>query len=57
MRSCIYRGRTMAGKWLYGSLVNTTMGNTKTWIVVTARGNGGWFNVIQRNYVKPDTVG
>ena len=57
MRSCIYRGKTMAGKWIYGSLVNTTVGNTKTWIVVTARGSGGWFNVIQRNYVKPDTVG
>ncbi len=57
MRAYKYRGKTVDNKWLFGSLVTTTIGNTKTWIVVSARGNGGWFNVIQRNYVKPDTVG
>ena len=57
MRVSLYRGLNMKGKWIFGSLVTTTMGNTKTWIVQSARGNGGWFNVIRREYVKPETVG
>jgi hypothetical protein len=53
----IYRGMDMNGEWRYGSLIYTTIGNTKTWLGISARGNGGWFNLIQRVYVKPDTVG
>lgn len=53
----IFRGIGMNGRWYYGSLIHTTMGNTKTWISWSARGNGGWFNLISRAYVKPKTVG
>ena len=64
MKENIYRGRTVKGKWIFGSLVLTTnyikhMKNqhTKTWIVESSFGNGGWFNVQKRSYVKPETVG
>lgn len=53
----LYRGLNMNGEWKYGSLIHTTMGNTKTWIATSARGNGGWFNLMGRYYVKPKTVG
>jgi hypothetical protein len=53
----IFRGLDMNGQWRYGSLIYTTTGNTKTWLGISARGNGGWFNLIQRAYVKPNTVG
>lgn len=52
-----YRGKGMDGEWYFGSLIHTTLGNTKTWISWSARGNGGWFNLMSRVYVKPDTVG
>lgn len=29
----------------------------KTWVVTSAFGNGGWFNIRGRSYVKPETVG
>lgn len=63
-REILFRGQRPNGQWVYGSLINTTHGikhrpkqHTKTWIVVSSFGNGGWFNVIQRYYVKPETVG
>jgi len=59
-----FRGKNKQGKWVYGSLVETTFGlkhkpkqQTKTWIVWSAFGNGGWFNVCGRDYVIPETVG
>lgn len=60
MRDYKFRGKTKNGEWIYGSLVVTTHGlktHTKTWIVQSAFGNGGWFNIIQRQYVLPKTVG
>lgn len=64
MRDYKFRGKTKKGEWVYGSLVITTYGlkympytHTKTWIVQSAFGNGGWFNIIQRQYVLPETVG
>lgn len=64
MRDYEYRGLNTKGEWVFGSLVITTTGlkhlekqHTKTWIVESAFGNGGWFNVTKRQYVKPKTVG
>jgi len=58
-----FKGKTIKGRWVYGSLVTTNKfiqsmpkQHTKTWIVTSAFGNGGWFNVIQRYYVRPETV-
>lgn len=64
MREHKYRGLTTKGEMIFGSLVVTDsfikyMPNqhTKTWIVQSAFGNGGWFNIRNRQYVKPETVG
>lgn len=64
MREIKFRGLNTKGEWVYGSLVTTTHGlnhkqaqKTKTWIVESAFANGGWFNVIKRQYVRPETVG
>ncbi len=64
MREIKFRGKTVNGKWVYGSLVVTTSfikrmpkQHTKTWIVETSFGNGGWFSIMKRSYVKPETVG
>jgi len=66
MRDIEYRGLNTKGEWVYGSLVITTVGlkipkrqlpHTKTWIIESAFGNGGWFNVMKRQYVRPKTVG
>lgn len=64
MRNIKYRGLTTKGEFAYGSLVVTDSflkhmpkQHSKTWIVTSAFGNGGWFNVRGRVYVKPDTVG
>jgi len=63
-REIEFRGLATNGEYVYGSLVNNCVGlpggigqNTKTWIVTSAFGNGGWFNVRGRQYVKPETVG
>lgn len=59
-----FRGLATNGEFVYGSLVNNCAGlpngvgqNTKTWIVTSAFGNGGWFNIRGRQYVRPETVG
>ncbi len=64
MREIKFRGLNTKGEWVYGSLVNTTHGishkphnRTKTWIIESAFGNGGWFNVTKKQYVNPETVG
>lgn len=63
MRKIIFRGLNKKGKWVYGDLVNCEgikhmpKKNTKTWIVTSAFGNGGWFNIRTREYVLPETVG
>lgn len=64
MREIKFRGMNTKGEWVYGSLVTTTHGiakmphtRTKTWIIEAAFGNGGWFNVTRKQYVRPETVG
>jgi len=64
MRDIKFRGMTIKGEMITGSLVVTDKFikhmqhcHTKTWIVESAFGNGGWFNVIRKQYVKPETVG
>lgn len=64
MRDMEYRGLNTKDEWVFGSLVVTTVGlkrlekqHTKTWIVESAFGNGGWFNIMKRQYVRPKTVG
>lgn len=59
----IFRGTTKKGNIIIGSLVITNCfikhkpnTHTKTWIVVSSFGNGGWFNVLRREYVLPETV-
>lgn len=59
-----FRGLSTSGEFIYGSLVITTHGishkpknHTKTWIITSSFGNGGWFNVVTRKYVLPNTVG
>ncbi|MCT7563328.1 YopX family protein [Aliarcobacter butzleri] len=63
MREIIFKGLSTKNKWVYGSLVITTNGlkhkphsHTKTWIIESSFGNGGWFNILKREYVKPETV-
>jgi len=58
-----YRGLTTKGNWVYGSLVETTnfikhkpKQHTKTWIIESSFGNGGWFCIQRRHYVKPESV-
>lgn len=64
MRKIEFRGIDKKGKWRYGSLVITDQyikkmekQHTKTWIVSSAFGNGGWFNILQRNFVLENTIG
>lgn len=60
MREIKFRGMTTKGEMIYGSLVitnHTSKQHTKTWIVQSAFGNGGWFNVMGKQYVRPETVG
>lgn len=58
-----FRGRNKKDELVIGSLVITTSfikhlpkSHTKTWIIESSFGNGGWFNVLKKQYVKPDTV-
>lgn len=56
----LFRGLSTKGVWVYGSLVLATKHDrspTKSWIVESAYGNGGWFSVGRRQYVLPHTVG
>lgn len=64
MREIKYRGLTKKGQMIFGSLVVTDSfvkhmpkQHTKTWIVTSAFGNGGWFNIRCRQYVLPESVG
>ena len=64
MRDTKFRGLTTKGEMIFGSLVvadahikHMPKQHTKTWIVTSAFGNGGWFNVRHRQYVKSETVG
>ena len=64
MRDIKFRGLTTKGEMIFGSLVfadahikHMPKQHTKTWIVTSAFGNGGWFNIRHRQYVKPETVG
>lgn len=63
MREIKFRGLRTNGLWAKGSLVVTNAfikkmpkQHSKTWIVESAFGNGGWFNIRLRFYVKPETV-
>ncbi|MCT7648940.1 YopX family protein [Aliarcobacter butzleri] len=62
-REILFKGLSTKDKWVYGSLVITTHGikhmpntHTKTWIIETSFGNGGWFSIAKKQYVKPETV-
>ena len=64
MRDIKYRGLTTKGEMIFGSLVvaeahikHMPKQHTKTWIITSAFGNGGWFNIRHRQYVNPETVG
>ncbi|MCB5278930.1 MAG: YopX family protein [Candidatus Cloacimonetes bacterium] len=64
MNNYKFRGLTTKGEWIYGSLVVTTnwlkqlpKQHTKTWIIESSFGNGGWFNIMRKEYVRPETVG
>ena len=55
---------TTKGEWVIGSLVTTNQfikhmeaQHTKHWIVTSSFGNGGWFNITSRVYVKEESVG
>jgi hypothetical protein len=59
-----FRGYTTKGARVEGSLVQTThfikhreKQHTKNWIVVSSFGNGGWFNIYERHYVRAETLG
>lgn len=63
LRQILFKGLNTRNEWIHGSLVTTTCGikhmpntHTKTWIIQSSFGNGGWFNVMKKQYVKTDTV-
>ncbi len=63
MREIKFKGLNTKNQWIYGSLVITTSWlkskpkqHTKTWIIESSFGNGGWFNIRKRQYVLPKTV-
>ena len=64
MREIKFRGLTTKEDWVIGSLVVTNSfikhmpkQHSKNWIVTSSFGNGGWFNIRGRTYVKEKTVG
>ena len=68
MREIKFRGICKTGKrkgqFIYGSLVKTNNFiklmarlHSKYWIVESSFGNGGWFNIIKREWVVDDSVG
>ena len=59
-----YRGQGKGGEWHYGSLVIASQfvkhmpkQHSLTWIVSSAFGNGGWFNIRRHHWVNKETVG
>ena len=64
MRDIKFRGMKKDGTFAYGSLVITDAfvkhmpkQHSKTWIVTSAFGNGGWFHLRGRVWVDQETVG
>lgn len=63
MREHLYRGKRVAnGKWVEGFYAEPTRhwhkyGIHKAWIITSAFQNGGFFNVMGRHAVLPETVG
>ena len=64
MRDTKFRGMKKDGTFAYGSLViadafvkHMPKQHSKTWIVTSAFGNGGWFNLRGRVWVDQETVG
>lgn len=58
----IVDGKHVRGDWVVGRYVEATQhwhdfGKHKSWIVTSALQNGGYFNVMGRYAVIPDTVG
>jgi len=63
MKDILFRGKNMNGDYVEGSLIITNMyikhrpkQHTKHWIVTSSFGNGGWFNIIRREYVLEDSI-
>ena len=59
----LFRGKNTSDEWVEGSLVTTTnfirakpKNHSKHWIVETSFGNGGWFHVRKKQYVKSGTI-
>lgn len=63
MMTPLFRGLNTKGNLVVGSLVITNCfikhlpnSHTRTWIIESSFGNGGWFNVLKKQYVKPESV-
>jgi len=63
MREILFRGKNTKDEWVEGSLVvtnnfirNKPKQHTKYWIIQSAFGNGGWFCIQKKQYVKSDSI-